>query len=414
MLLRVESEVKRLGNQMINRFAFNSFSDEPWAKPFRNYRQEIYQNYSGNIGKELEELVTPSLILDRKALYRNINKMTAALEGSPVVLRPHTKVQKSTDLARVQIQAGAVGVTVSTIWEAAAMFSSGVGSVLIANVVAGRKKIDCLGLLAKHGDLIVAVDSSENIEEIACSLKKHDSQLSVLIDLDVGLGRCGARSPLEVMRLAHQIETHPNIFLKGIQAYEGHCMLEPNPHTRAELANKAMDYAGSVLEEVTRKYPGAVVLSGGGTGTYNITGKHPSVTELQAGSYVFMDTFHSKLVSDFEISLTVLSTVVARHEKRIIMDAGRKSIGIDFSAPKIKNFDLSASFCAEEHALFDIQGDEGIIPGDRLEIISGYAPTTVNLHDVIYLVEENKVAELWPVFPRGPQDKGFMISLQKS
>ena len=294
------------------------------------------------------------------------------------------------------------------------MFASGVNSVLIANLVVGKKKIDSLGLIAQHGDLIVTVDSVQNIDEIAASLKKHGSKVSVLIDLDVGLGRCGARSPQEALNLADRVSSHPSMFLKGIQAYEGHCMLEPDQEVRVTLANKAMDYAGSVLDLISKKYPSAVVLSGGGTGTYNITGKHSSVTELQAGSFVFMDAFHGNLVPDFEISLTVLATLTARHQNKIILDVGRKAIGIDFAPPRIKNFDLAASFCAEEHAIFDIKGDEGFQSGDRLELISGYAPTSVNLHDVIFVVEDKKVVELWPVFPRGPQDKGFLASLQNN
>lgn len=392
----------------------NPISDQPWAKPFRSYRNDILQNYGGCIGQDIDELVTPAIVVDRKILQRNIGKMTSAIADTHVVLRPHTKVQKSTDLARLQIESGAVGVTVSTIWEAAAMFASGVNSVLIANLVVGKKKIDSLGLIAQHGDLIVTVDSVQNIDDIAASLKKHGSKVSVLIDLDVGLGRCGARSPQEALNLADRVSSHPSMFLKGIQAYEGHCMLEPDQEVRVTLANKAMDYAGSVLDLISKKYPSAVVLSGGGTGTYNITGKHSSVTELQAGSFVFMDAFHGNLVPDFEISLTVLATVTARHQNKIILDAGRKAIGIDFAPPRIKNFDLAASFCAEEHAIFDIKGDEGFQSGDRLELISGYAPTSVNLHDVIFVVEDKKVAELWPVFPRGPQDKGFLASLQNN
>ena len=392
----------------------NPISYQPWAKPFRSYRNDILQNYGGCIGQDIDELVTPAIVVDRKILQRNIGKMTSAIADTHVVLRPHTKVQKSTDLARLQIESGAVGVTVSTIWEAAAMFASGVNSVLIANLVVGKKKIDSLGLIAQHGDLIVTVDSVQNIDEIAASLKKHGSKVSVLIDLDVGLGRCGARSPQEALNLADRVSSHPSMFLKGIQAYEGHCMLEPDQEVRVTLANKAMDYAGSVLDLISKKYPSAVVLSGGGTGTYNITGKHSSVTELQAGSFVFMDAFHGNLVPDFEISLTVLATVTARHQNKIILDVGRKAIGIDFAPPRIKNSDLVANFCAEEHAIFDIHSEDKIHLGDRLELVSGYAPTTVNLHDVIFVIEDNKVVELWPVFPRGPQDKGFLSSLQNS
>lgn len=388
-------------------------SKQDWAKPLRDYREVIFQQYGDNIGKKLCDLLTPALILDRRVLTQNIKKMTTAVADANIVLRPHTKVQKSTDLAQIQIEAGAVGVTVSTIWEAAAMFASGVHSVLVANLVVGQSKIDSLALIAKHGELIITVDNLQNIDDIANALKKHESKVSVLIDLDVGMERCGARSSQEALRLADQVASHPNMLLIGIQAYEGHCMLEPDPDMRVSLANKAMNYAGSVLELIAAKHPSAVVLSAGGTGTYNITGKHPAVTELQAGSYVFMDSFHGNLVPGFEISLTVLATVTARHENRIILDAGRKSVGIDFTPPKIKNSELVASFCAEEHAIFDVNSKDEFAVGDRVELISGYAPTTVNLHDVIFLIEDDKVVNLWPVFPRGPQDKGFLSALQK-
>lgn len=389
-------------------------SKQDWAKPLRDYREEIFQYYGANIGKKLCDLVTPALILNRRVLTQNVKKMTTAVADANIVLRPHTKVQKSTDLAQIQIEAGAVGVTVSTIWEAAAMFASGVHSVLVANLVVGQSKIDSLALIAKHGELIITVDNLQNIDDIANALKKHGSKVSVLIDLDVGMERCGARSSQEALRLADQVASHPNMLLIGIQAYEGHCMLEPDPDMRVSLANKAMDYAGSVLELIAARHPSAIVLSAGGTGTYNITGRHPAVTELQAGSYVFMDAFHGNLVPGFEISLTVLSTVTARHENRIILDAGRKSVGIDFAPPKIKNSELVASFCAEEHAIFDVNSKDEFAVGDRVELISGYAPTTVNLHDVIFLIEDDKVVNLWPVFPRGPQDKGFLSVLQNS
>lgn len=389
-------------------------SKQDWAKPLRDYREVIFQHYGDNIGKKLCDLVTPALILDRRVLTQNIKRMTTAVADANIVLRPHTKVQKSTDLAQIQIEAGAVGVTVSTIWEAAAMFASGVHSVLVANLVVGQSKIDSLALIAKHGELIITVDNLQNIDDIGNALKKHGSEVSVLIDLDVGMERCGARSSQEALRLADQVASHPNMLLIGIQAYEGHCMLEPDPDMRVSLANKAMNYAGSVLELIAANHPSAIVLSAGGTGTYNITGKHPAVTELQAGSYVFMDSFHGNLVPGFEISLTVLSTVTARHENRIILDAGRKSIGIDFAPPKIKNSELVASFCAEEHAIFDVNSKDEFAVGDRVELISGYAPTTVNLHDVIFLIEDDKVVNLWPVFPRGPQDKGFLSALQNS
>jgi D-serine deaminase-like pyridoxal phosphate-dependent protein len=174
------------------------------------------------------------------------------------------------------------------------------------------------------------------------------------------------------------------------------------------MANQAMDTAAAVSAAVCERFPAATTLSGGGTGTYAITGRHPMVTELQAGSYVFMDAFHGNLVPGFEVSLHVLSTVMARHGDTVILDAGRKSVGIDFVSPPIEGFDYEARYYAEEHALFDVDERLDAQPGDQLRIQCGYAPTTVNLHEVLYIVKDDSVVDVWPVFPRGPSDHGFL------
>ncbi|MEP7025647.1 MAG: hypothetical protein ABJB47_17970, partial [Actinomycetota bacterium] len=199
--------------------------------------------------------------------------------------------------------------------------------------------------------------------------------------------------------------------LTGIQAYEGHCMLEPDPGTRLQLATDAMTYAAGVKELLRAGGLPAQTLSAGGTGTYNITGHHPEVTELQAGSYVFMDAFHGNLVPGFEVSLTTLTTVLARHGDTVILDAGRKSVGIDFVSPPILGHGYVARYYAEEHALFDVDEHFTAGVGDQVQLVSGYAPTTVNLHDVIFVVQGDRVIDAWPVFPRGPGHHGFPASL---
>ena len=184
-------------------------------------------------------------------------------------------------------------------------------------------------------------------------------------------------------------------------------MLEPDRDTRIRLATEAMAYAASVKELLLADGLPAEVLSAGGTGTYNITGRNPAVTELQAGSYVFMDAFHGSLVPGFAVSLTVLTTVLARHGDTVIFDAGRKSIGIDFVLPPIQGYDYQARYYAEEHALFDTDPGFPAQIGDRARLICGYAPTTVNLHDVIFAIDGDQVADVWPVFPRGPGHCGL-------
>jgi 3-hydroxy-D-aspartate aldolase len=216
---------------------------------------------------------------------------------------------------------------------------------------------------------------------------------------------------VEALALARAVAAAPGLDLAGLQAYEGHCMLEPDPETRVRLATEAMDYAGEVSALVRGAFPEAVTLSGGGTGTYDITARHPAVTELQAGSYVFMDAFHGNLVPGFEVSLRVLTTVMARHGRTIILDAGRKSVGIDFVSPPIVGHDYVARYYAEEHALFDVDDRMTADLGDHLWLTCGYAPTTVNLHDVFHVVRAGVVTDVWPIFPRGPGDHGFLVAL---
>lgn len=385
-----------------------------WRQPWLQARDRVLEMYGPHTGTPADQLPTPALIVEEELLAGNIAAMMSALDGQAARLRPHTKVQKSPDIALMQVEAGAIGVTVATVWEAAAMAAAGVRSILVANEIIGPDKITAAAVLARHADLVIAVDDARNIADLSAAMTAAGSRAGVLVDLDVGMARCGARSPEQALQLARQAHAAPGLELRGIQAYEGHCMLEPDRDTRIRLATEAMAYAGAVKDQLRADGLPAGVLSAGGTGTYNITGRNPAVTELQAGSYVFMDAFHGSLVPGFAVSLTVLTTVLARHGDTVIFDAGRKSIGIDFVLPPIQGHDYQARYYAEEHALFDTDPGFPLRAGDRARLICGYAPTTVNLHDAIFAVRDGQVAGVWPVFPRGPGHSGFLTALSQA
>ncbi len=379
-----------------------------WRRPWLAARERVEEQYGLHRDQPLDSLQTPALIVDVNLMNKNISTMMAALDGQVAKLRPHTKVQKCPDVALLQIGAGAIGVTVATIWEAAAMAAAGVGSVLVANQVIGADKIGVAAVLAGHADLALVVDDPRNVAHLSAAMTAAGATCGVLVDLDVGMARCGARSPEGALDLARLVDAAPGLVLRGVQAYEGHCMLEPDRETRIRLAAEAMSYAASVKDLLRSVGLDAPVLSAGGTGTYNITGVNPAVTELQAGSYVFMDAFHGNLVPGFEVSLTVLTSVMSRHGDTVIFDAGRKSVGIDFVSPPIQGYRYEARYFAEEHALFDTDPAFAADVGDRARLVCGYAPTTVNLHDVLFAVHGDRVVDVWPVFPRGPQHCGFL------
>lgn len=370
---------------------------------------EIRNAYTSAIGKSRAAIPTPALILDLERARRNLSLMMERCRNLHVNLRPHVKVQKCAELALMEIQAGAIGVCCATVWEAIVMARAGIRDVLIANQVGGSEKIRALAQAAKEQTLTVAVDDPGNVSELSAAVSAAKAKLDCLIEVDVGMGRGGVRSAAEAVDLARHLAGQPGLRFRGVQGYEGHCMHEPEHATRAVKAKAAMDYLWEVVQALARDGHRCEVVSAGGTGTYDITGADRRVTELQAGSFIFMDLFHANLVPGFEHSLTVLSTATIVHGRTIVFDAGRKSIGIDFVQPiMVGHPEWQARYFAEEHALFDVDDRCTIKRNDLVELLPGYAPTTVNLYDVYHVVENGMVVDVWPVIPRGAGHGGIL------
>lgn len=365
-------------------------------------QQIILGDYRSAIGRPRHDLVTPALILDLDVARRNIAAMAEYMRTVPAKLRPHIKVHKSPELARMQMEAGeALGLTTATVWEAVVMVRGGIDDILIANEVVGEEKVKALAALARDARINVAIDDAHNAEELSAAALKAGSTLGVLIDLDVGMERCGVRTKEEALRLAENVSKLRGLHLEGMMGYEGHCMLEPDPALRVQKAHAAMDKLMDAVDYLSQAGFASKVISGGGTGTYNITGAHPRLTELQAGSYVVMDAFHAQLVPGFPVALTVLGTVISRQGPRVVFDTGRKVIGSELGLPRLKDVPSTTAGIAEEHLLVDVDPGYPLKVGDRVEVISGYGPTTVNLHDVYYVVEHDVVTEVWPIRARG-------------
>ena len=373
------------------------------------WHDHVRKTYGKALGRPRRALVTPALIMDLDIVRDNVRYMMQRLSTMKAKLRPHVKCQKSPELARLQIGAGAIGVCSATVWEAIVMSRAGIQDVLIANQVGGREKIAALAEAARQGHFTVAVDNAQNAEDHSNAVQAAGSKLDLLIEVDVGMGRGGVRSAEEAVSLAQHIAKLPGVRLRGLQAYEGHCMLEPDRALRVQKAIAAMDYVGAVIDRLASVGFACEVVSAGGTGTYDITGNNPRVTEIQAGSYVFMDNFHGNLVPGFSRGLTVLGTVIINHGKTIVLDSGRKSVGIDFVLPTMVDYpDYQARYFAEEHALFDVDDRCHLKLGDTVELTPGYAPTTVNLYDAYHVVEKNVVVDIWPIVPRGPGYGGIL------
>jgi D-serine deaminase-like pyridoxal phosphate-dependent protein len=372
-------------------------------------REQFLERYRSQIGRARDEVTTPALLLDLDVAKRNISTMAEKFEQLPASLRPHVKVHKSIELARLTIEAGAIGVACATPWEAIVMAKGGIGDVLIANQVVQRDKVAATAELARSHRITVAVDDVRNVEQLARAAGDADSQLELLIELDVGMGRCGVRTKEELVPIAERIAELPSLSFRGLQAYEGHCMLEPDRDQRIREAGAANAMAVEAADFLAEQGHPCADISGGGTGTYFIAGANPRFTEVQAGSYALLDCFHDSLVpGGFEVAMTVLGTVISRHGSTVVLDCGRKAVGIDFMTPPVIGHpEAEIRYYAEEHCLADFPGVPPLDLGDRAEVMAGYGPTTVNLHDVFHVIEGGLVTDIWPVHPRGAGPPAF-------
>jgi D-serine deaminase-like pyridoxal phosphate-dependent protein len=355
------------------------------------------------IGQPRNAAPTPALIVDLPKVRNNLAEMARRMATVPAALRPHAKIHKSPILGHMQIDAGAIGLTTATVWEAAAMVEGGIDDVLVANQVVGRRKAAALARLARDARVIVEVDSAANVVELSAAAKDAGSEIGVLIELDVGLHRSGVRTSGEALELGAHVHKVPGLRLLGLLGYEGHCMLEPDRSLRVEKAMAANDTLLHVVDEFDRHGLPTEIVAAGGLGTWDITGANPRITEIHAGSYIFMDAFHRKLVPGFEAALTVLATVISRTGSMAVLDCGRKSIGIDRAVPELVGgegairFEHGEHFIHEEHTAVMLEAESGLGVGDCVELLSGYAPTTVNLFDLYYVVDGERIVDVWPI-----------------
>ncbi|MHB8587223.1 MAG: alanine racemase [Candidatus Dormibacteraceae bacterium] len=370
-------------------------------------RDRVKLAYGSAIGRHRQDVITPALLLDLPAARRNIAKMADRLMTMPAKLRPHIKVHKSPELARMQVDAGAIGISTATVWEAIVMVRSGLDSIFVVNTIAGREKLAAIAEIARDADVMVAVDDAQNAADIAGVARGAGSTIGVLIEVDTGMDRAGVDTPGEAVALALKLAAMDGIRLVGVTGYEGHCSLTPDREQRATRQRAAMSLLAEAAQQIERAGLPCPIVSAGGTATWDWTARSRGITEIQAGSYVVMDNFHSPMAGDFEHALTVLTTVISRPPERVIVDAGNKSLGAP-ALSTISGHDLSALRFDEEHGLFTAAPDYPLHVGDVVELVPGYAPGTVNWYDAYHVVDGDRVVDIWPVIPRGPGHGGLI------
>ena len=358
------------------------------------------------IGAPKSEIDTPALLIDLDIMEANIRKMADFFKTVNADLRPHAKTHKTPIIAHKQIEAGAIGITCAKLGEAETLVHAGIRDVLIANQIVDAKKIARLVNLASYSEIMVAVDDPHNAAQLSAAAEAKGVTLRILIEVNTGMNRCGTEPGKPTLDLARLVLKSKGLEFEGLMGYEGHTVAIPSFTERKKQTDKSVELLIETKHVLERNGVPVKIMSGGGTGTYAITGANPEMTEIQAGSYIFMDAAYGDVEgigNRFGSSLTVLTTVVSRpNPSRIIVDAGLKVLAKEFGIPQPIGFEgLEMIGLSEEHGRMAAQGDVNLKPGDKIEIVPTHCCTTANLHNRYYGVRSGIVESIWDIAARG-------------
>ena len=344
------------------------------------------------VGQSVAAIDTPALVVDLDAMERNLATMAEFARRHGVRLRPHAKMHKSAALARLQMQAGAVGVCVQKTAEAEALLDGGVTDIYISNEVVALPKLRRVALLAltladQGGRLAIAVDSAQGVQALGTVLDEAmapPAVIDVFIELDVGHGRCGVATPAEVVPLAEAIAKHPAMRFAGIQAYQGRAQHQRTVAERRAALDDALDRLRRTLALLEQAGLPAPLVTGAGTGTFALEASSGVYGELQVGSFLFMDEDYARNEPDpaqphFEHALFVKTQVMSACADHAVCDAGHKSHAIDSGLPRVHGTELGYFNGGDEHGI--LRGPHLPAIGDILWLIPGHCDPTINLHD---------------------------------
>lgn len=347
-----------------------------------------------------ERLDTPALVIDGEKFEKNMQTMASLVRRSGISLRPHYKSHKCADIARMQIDSGAIGMTCAKLSEAIDLADAGIEDILIANQIVDRKRITRAAELAKDCRLTVCVDGADNVDALSRAAVAQGSNIGVLVEYEIGMKRCGVETHGEVIALAKKTEAAEGLTFMGIQAYAGHMSHEPDEGARREASAQSARDLRDLIAELEREGLCVRILSGGSTGTSVIKTEEGLYTELQAGSYLFMDSTYAELDLPFENSLFILTTVLSVKDGLAVVDAGVKSCGVDQGMPLPVGFSAERIDACEEHFQI-IRPDRELCVGEKILLIPAHCCSTVNLYDKLYMTKNGKVSARLFVSARG-------------
>ncbi|HEY3784976.1 MAG TPA: DSD1 family PLP-dependent enzyme [Steroidobacteraceae bacterium] len=358
-------------------------------------------------------LATPALILDLDAFEHNLLTMARLSRRAGLELRPHAKTHKCIELARRQIRAGAVGVSVATLREATVMVEAGIPGVLLTTPVVGAIKIEALSrLVGKSRGFMIAVDDAGYVAALERALEQRGQRLPVLVDIDIGMKRTGVASVAAALELIRRVQGSKVLEPAGLQAYSGRVQHIARAADRARVYCRQLEHLARVIAAAARigYVPG--IVSGGGTGTFDIDRRAGLFTECQCGSYAVMDVEYQDVElfahgpHPFKTALFVqLSVVSNNHPRWPTLDGGFKCFSMDGPLPQLATgapAGAAYEFYGDEFGKIKLAGRSRPMKlGDKVEIVTPHCDPTINMHDYYHCVRGQRLVDIWPVDARG-------------
>jgi D-serine deaminase-like pyridoxal phosphate-dependent protein len=362
-------------------------------------------------GMREDEIDTPALLIDLDAFEYNLGHMAELLAPTKAKLRAHAKTHKSPVIARLQMARGAVGQCVQKVAEAEALAWGGIPDILVSNEVVGATKLARLAALARIGKVAVCADDASQVAAIEAAAADAGARLPVLVEIDVGAGRCGVAPGPDAVALAQRIAASKHLIFGGLQAYHGSAQHRRTVAERHTMIGDAVEASRRTVEQLRQQGLDCAIVGGAGTGTFEIESASGVYTEIQAGSYVFMDADYARNLDEagapigtFRHSLFVLATVMSAPRRGIaVLDAGHKAVAVDSGMPTLwQRPDIRYVSASDEHGKLEV-GSESIGPklGEKLRLVPGHCDPTVDRYDWYVGVRGGRVECLWPIAARG-------------
>ena len=358
-----------------------------------------------------EQLSTPCLVLDLDAFERNLATMARQVGASGIALRPHAKAHKSVSVARRQIAYGAIGLSCATLGEAEVLGAAGIPGLLVTSPVVTSAMI--ARLAAAPADIMVVADDIRSVADLEAASAELGRKMSVLVDIDVGQRRTGVASPRAAVAVAREITSSAHLHYAGIQAYWGHLQQVTDFDARRRMVYQQAEIMRDVIAALRDSGMPPRIVTGGGTGTAPIDAELGLFTELQPGSYLFMDSSYGRPEvwpggnPPFETSLFVRASVVsANRDEHAVINAGLKSFATDSGLPiAVRGATAGAKyeFMGDEHGalVYANTADPRLTPGAAVECITSHCDPTVNLYDALHCIRGDRLVEIWRIDARG-------------